>query len=73
MTSISHSPKNVPQKNFVEKGSSYFVFLDCLRDSGITNMFGAAPYLMEAFSMDRASATTILLEWMEQYGQRKEG
>ena len=28
----------------------YFEFLNELRDSGVTNMFGAAPYLQEAFA-----------------------
>ncbi len=28
------------------------VFLDALRDSGVTNMFGAAPYLQKEFGLD---------------------
>ena len=41
-----------------------FKFLDDLRDSGIINMFGAAINIMEEFSVDRATATVLLLEWM---------
>ena len=45
----------------------YFDYLDCLRDSGVTNMFGAVPYLQQEFpelSYDRAQAVCILREWM---------
>ena len=39
-------------------------FLIDLRDSGVTNMFGASPYLMEEFGMTRFEAKDALLEWM---------
>lgn len=40
-------------------------FLDELRESGETNMFGAAPYLMEEFpEFDRREAKAIVSEWM---------
>ena len=41
-------------------------FLDDLRDSGATNMFGAAPYLMEAFELNKSEAKRILIEWIKQ-------
>jgi hypothetical protein len=44
----------------------YFKFLDSLRESGITNMFGAAPYLAGAFTLSNSQAREILLEWMNQ-------
>jgi len=44
-----------------------FAFLDILRQSGVTNMFGAGPYLEQAFDIDRREAKTVLLEWMRQY------
>lgn len=34
----------------------YFDFLDDLRESGVTNMFGATPYLIEEFGVDRSTA-----------------
>ncbi len=46
----------------------YFDYLDALRDSGVTNMFGAVPYLQQEFpelSYDRAQTVYILREWME--------
>lgn len=48
----------------------YFEYLDRLRDSGVTNMFGAVPYLQQEFpelSFDRAKAAYILREWMKGY------
>jgi hypothetical protein len=44
-----------------------FEYLETLRDTGVTNMFGAAPYLQEAFDITRAEAKEILLEWMQTY------
>jgi len=43
------------------------VFLDDLRESGVTNMFGAAPYLQEEFGLDRRDAKDILIEWMKSF------
>lgn len=40
-------------------------FLDNLRESGETNMFGARPYLMEEFGLDKHEAGKILSEWMK--------
>ena len=47
-----------------------FVYLDTLRETGVTNMFGASPYLQQAFGIDRREAKHILMEWMKTYGQR---
>lgn len=43
-------------------------FLDELRESGVTNMFGATPYIMDEFGVDKADARKILAEWMESFG-----
>jgi len=48
-----------------DQTQEYFEFLDNLRDSGETNMFGAAPYLQEEFGLDRHEARDILKQWME--------
>lgn len=42
-----------------------FEFLNRLRESGETNMFGASPYIAEAFDVDRREASKILMEWMQ--------
>ena len=48
----------------------YFDFLDDLRESGVTNMFGATPYLIEEFGVDRSTAHKILTEWMRSFSER---
>lgn len=42
-----------------------FIFLNRLRESGQTNMFGATPYLQRKFGMDRTAASKVLTEWMD--------
>ena len=51
--------------------NSYKHFLDELRDSGETNMFGATAYIMEEFGLTRHAATEVVNTWMEEY--RKDG
>jgi len=47
-----------------------FLYLDELRESGVTNMFGAGPYLQVQFDVKRAEAMTLLSEWMETFSKR---
>lgn len=47
-----------------------FEYLDELRESGITNMFGAAPYVAEEFNIEKEEARKYLTEWMESFGKR---
>lgn len=42
-----------------------FDYLDNLRESGITNMFGAAPYIRDAFAIHIDEARLILKMWMK--------
>lgn len=49
---------------------SYFDYLEQLRESGETNMYGAVPYLMEQFpelNGDRKRAGEILSAWMHSF------
>ena len=47
--------------------AEYFDFLEKLRESGVTNMFGAVPYLIDEFAIDKSEALDILGKWMETY------
>jgi hypothetical protein len=47
--------------------AEYFRYLDTLRDSGVTNMFGAEPYLREAFELDKPTARKFLTAWMKTF------
>jgi len=44
-------------------------YLDDLRESGVTNMFGARPYVQEAFGMKASEAGKVLSYWMESFGK----
>ena len=41
-------------------------FLRRLSAGGRSNMYGAIPYLMQAFALDRESAFRIVCEWVDQ-------
>lgn len=43
-------------------------YLDELRESGITNMFGGAQYLVEEFGLEKRTAREILTYWMKTFG-----
>lgn len=42
-------------------------YLDDLRESGETNMFGAGPYLRMEFDLDKKESREILSEWMNTF------
>ncbi len=44
-----------------------FLFLNDLRDSGITNMFGARPYIVEHFDLPTKEAGDMLMLWMKNF------
>ncbi len=49
---------------------AHLVYLDELRESGVTNMFGAGSYLQEEFDLDRTAARKILSYWMQTFEER---
>ena len=44
-------------------------YLDDLRGSGETNMFGAGNYLMKSFKLTSPVAREILTYWMQTFGK----
>ena len=50
--------------------SQMLLYLDGLRETGVTNMFGAGPYLVEEFSIGRAESHAVLAWWMETFDSR---
>jgi hypothetical protein len=48
----------------------HLTFLDDLRESGATNMYGAGPYIVEEFGVSRAESRAILTYWMKTFGER---
>lgn len=47
--------------------NKYWIYLEQLRRSGVTNMFGAAPYLQAEFVLSKQEAMAILSDWMKNY------
>jgi hypothetical protein len=46
-------------------------YLDELRESGVTNMFGARPYLVAAFDdLGEKQAGEVLSYWMKTFSKR---
>jgi len=46
-------------------------YLDALRESGITNMFGAASYINRDFGMNMEKSTETLCYWMDTFSDRQ--
>jgi hypothetical protein len=57
------------EKEYKDEWKDYYQYLEMLRQTGVTNMFGAAPYLAKAFSLPNGEAVTIVGSWMENYSQ----
>ena len=49
---------------------AHLEYLDGLRESGVTNMFGAGAYVEEEFGISRKDAKEILMYWMSSFGER---
>jgi len=47
--------------------AAMFQYLDELRESGATNMFGAAPYVVREFGLSKREARDVLLAWIQTY------
>lgn len=49
----------------------HLTYLDELRDSGVTNMFGAGSYLVGRFALSRNDSRTVLAYWMDSFEERE--
>lgn len=54
-----------------EKLAARFRFLDDLRESGVTNMYGSSIYVEEAFGLNRSSANATVQAWMRTFSRDK--
>ena len=74
---FKRKPLNKKRSNIMADLVSDFVFddlvkdvypyLDDLRESGETNMFGAPRYVMEEFGVDKSMAYKLVQSWMENF------
>ena len=49
------------------------ILLDDLMESGTINMFGARPYLVDAFGLTKQEASQVLSEWMHSFKENRDG
>jgi hypothetical protein len=47
-----------------EQEQEVLEYLNMLRDSGVTNMFGATPYIEAEFGLDKKESRRLLSLWM---------
>ena len=48
-----------------------FKYLDTLRESGDTNMFGAGPYVEDVFGLKKKEAKSLTVGWMETFSKKE--
>jgi hypothetical protein len=61
--------KEEVRPEFVE--DRHLEYLDTLRETGVTNMFGARPWLMNAFEeLTKEQAGAVLSYWMHTFSDR---
>ena len=56
---------------FDEISNEVFLYLEELRESGVTNMFGAHRYVMEDFEISKPLAMKLVKTWMDRYDEEK--
>lgn len=50
--------------------NKYWIFLERLRRSGVTNMYGAGSWLEAEFGLSRNEARKVLVDWMKNYNPK---
>lgn len=53
-----------------ELKSQVFTYLDELRESGTTNMYGAPTYVREEFGVGKREAMSLVSSWMRDFEAR---
>ena len=56
---------------FDEISNEVFLYLEELRESGVTNMFGAHQYVMEDFEISKTLAIKLVKTWMDSYNEER--
>jgi len=57
---------------FDEISNEVFLYLEELRESGVTNMFAAHIYIMGDFEISKPLAIKLVKTWMDNYKENKE-
>ncbi len=56
--------------NTTPEKEDVFSYLDALRESGITNMYGAGPYVSARYGVDKYEARELCIEWADTFEER---
>lgn len=56
--------------DYTDEEIEVFEYLDDLRESGVTNMYGAVPYIEKEFGLGRRESARLLGKWMETFSER---
>ena len=56
---------------FDEISNEVFLYLEELKESGETNMYGAHQYVMEDFEISKPLAIKLVKTWMDSYNEEK--
>jgi len=60
------------EKPIKHEWKEYYIFLEDLRESGVTNMFGSPAYLQDAFdNIGSRASVKIVANWMHNYEELK--
>jgi len=65
----SNNDESEKEVEYNKEWIEYYQYLESLRQSGVVNMYGATPYLENAFDFDgdEARARKVLVSWMTHY------
>jgi hypothetical protein len=67
-TNIENMNENKTTRPATELEKDVFLFLNGLRESGVTNMFGATTYILDEFpELDKKQASKLLSLWMSNF------
>ena len=56
-------------KTITEQEKEVFDYLNELRESGETNMFGAGVYISDTFRLDKITSRALLSKWMKNFNK----
>jgi len=56
-------------KETMQEGNKIYDYLIELRDSGVTNMYGAGEFIAKRYGVSDSEASDILLAWMDSFKQ----
>lgn len=64
---MSSKNQKIMKEELTLDQTEVYEFLVTLRDSGVTNMWGASPYIEEYFECSEEESKYWLLEWIDSF------